>query len=143
LAFFVLAGFQKRGSTRTERGDGMHTELKEEIQSALVSAVVVFLRTSMGEQVATVSAEAAGKTVTVRVTCVLPPAERHLVSGEEGFKLLSKLKTEIMARAEPLLKALIETLANTKVTSIRSSFRVDTGECIKIFTLSSDLDAIC
>jgi len=121
----------------------MHAELKEEIQSGLVSAVVVFLRTYMGEQVATVSAEVAGTTVTVRVTCVLPPAERHMASGEEGFNLLSKLKTEIMARAEPLQKALIETLANTKVTGVHSSFRVDTGECIKIFTLSEDLDAAC
>ena len=118
----------------------MHAELKEEIQSALVSAVVAFLRTYMGEQVATVSAEAGGRTVTVRVTCVLPPAERHMASGEQGFNLLSKLKTEIMARAEPLLKALIESMANTKVTGICSSFRVDTGECIRIFTLSKDLD---
>jgi uncharacterized protein YbcI len=121
---------------------GMHAELKEEIQSALVSAMVVFLRTHMGEQVATVSAEAGGKTVTVRVKCVLPPAEKILASGEEGFNLLSELKTEIMARAEPLLKAQIETLANTKVTGIHSSFRVDAGECIKIFTLNGDLDAI-
>jgi|GEM_PF-3174645 len=121
----------------------MHAELKEEIQSALVSAVVVFLRTYMGEQVATVTAEAAGTTVTVRVTCVLPPAERDLASREEGFDLLSKLKMEIMARSEPLQKALIETLANTKVTGIQSSFRVDTGECIKIFTLTEDPDAVC
>lgn len=121
----------------------MHAELKEELQSAPVNAVVVFLRTYMDEQVATVRAEAAGTTITVRVTCVLPLAERHLASGEEGFSLFSKLKTEIMARAEPLLKALIEAMANTKVTRIHSSFRVDTGECIKIFTLSEDLDGIC
>jgi uncharacterized protein YbcI len=121
---------------------GMHAELKEELQSALVSALVVFLRTYMGEQVATVSAEAGAKTVTLRVKCVLPPAEKLLASGEEGFNLLSELKTEIMARAEPLLRALIETLANTEVTDVHSSFRVDTGECIKVFTLNGDLDAI-
>jgi uncharacterized protein YbcI len=121
----------------------MHAELKEEIQSELVSTVAIFLRTYVGAKVAAVSAEAAGTTVTVRVKCVVPPAEKLLASDGEGFGLLNKLKTEIMARSEPLLKALIETLADTKVTGIHSCFRVDTGECIKSFTLSDDLDAAC
>jgi hypothetical protein len=134
LAFFVLAVLRYRGVPGLKGVIGMYAAVKEELRSALVSAAVVFLRTYMGEQVATVSAEAAETSVTVRVTCVSAETGQH----PAGFDLWGKLKTEALERAEPLLKALIEGVANTTVTGVHSVFRVDTGECTKIFTLGED-----
>jgi uncharacterized protein YbcI len=74
---------------------------------------------------------------------VLPPAERHLAKNQEGERLIRELKEKLIEKAKPLLEAMIENLTQAEVVDIHSSFDVETGERIKIFTLNKDLEKAC
>jgi len=94
----------------------------------------------MGEQAEAVITQVVGDTIIVRFKGILPPAERHMAKDQEGERLIKELKARLIERAKPLLETLIKNLTEAEVIDIHSSFNVETGERIEIFTLDKDLE---
>jgi len=102
-----------------------------------------FLKEQMAEKAEQVITQVLGDIIIVRFKGVLPPAERHLVKGQEGIKLITELKRKLIERAKPILEVMIEKLTEAEVVDIYSSFNAETGERIEIFTLNKDLEKAC
>ena len=117
----------------------MGCKSKQEIENAVSQVMAKFLKEQMGEEAAAVITQVVGDTIIVRLKGVLPPAERHLAKNPEGEGLIRELKEKLIEKAKPLLEVMIEKLTEAKVVDIHSSFDVETGERIKIFTLNKDL----
>ena len=105
--------------------------------------MIKFLKEQMGEQAEAVITQVVGDTIIVRFKGVLPPAERHLAKNQEGKKLIREMKEKLIERAKPLLEVMIQNLTEAEVVDIHSSFDVETGERIEIFTLNKDLEKAC
>lgn len=118
----------------------MDGKSKQEIESAVSEAMTKFLKEQMGEQAETVLTQVMGDTIIVRFKGILPPAERHLAKDQEGVKLIKELKGKLAERAKPLLEVMIKNLTKAEVVDIHSSFNVETGERIEVFTLNKDLE---
>jgi len=121
----------------------MGNETKQEIESVVGEAMTKFLREQMGEQAEAVITQVVGDTIIVRFKGVLPPAERHMVKDQEGGRMIKELKAKLIERAKPLLETMIKNLADAEVVDIHSSFDVETGERIEVFTLDKDLEKTC
>ena len=117
----------------------MGCKSKQEIENAVSQVMTKFLKEQMGEQAEQVITQVVGDTIIVRFKGVLPPAERHLAKNQEGERLIRELKEKLIEKVKPLLKVMIEKLTEAEVVDIHSSFDVETGERIKIFTLNKDL----
>jgi len=117
----------------------MGCKSKQEIENAVSQVMTKFLKEQMGEQAEQVITQVVGDTIIVRFKGVLPPAERHLAKNQEGERLIRELKEKLIEKAKPLLKVMIEKSTEAEVVDIHSSFDVETGERIKIFTLNKDL----
>ena len=117
----------------------MGCKSKQEIKNAVSQVMTKFLKEQMGEQAEQVITQVVGDTIIVRFKGVLPPAERHLAKNQEGERLIRELKEKLIEKVKPLLKVMIEKLTEAEVVDIHSSFDVETGERIKIFTLNKDL----
>jgi len=115
---------------------------KQEIESAVSETITKFLEEQMGEQAEQVITQVVGDTIIVKFKGILPPAERHLAKKQEGVKLIKELKEKLIERAKPLLETMIKDLTKTEVVDIHSSFNVETGERIEIFTLNKNLERI-
>ena len=121
----------------------MGCKSKQEIENAVSQVMAKFLKEQMGEEAAAVITQVVGDTIIVRLKGVLPPAERHLAKNPEGEGLIRELKEKLIEKAKPLLKVLMENLTEAEIVDIHSSFDVETGERIKIFTLNKDLEKAC
>ena len=117
----------------------MNGKSKQEIENEISQVMTKFLKEQMGEEAEAVITQVVGDTIIVRFKGVLPPAERHLAKNQEGERLIRELKEKLIEKAKPLLKVLIEKLTEAEIVDIHSSFDVETGERIKIFTLNKDL----
>jgi len=120
----------------------MDGKTKQEIESAVNEAMTKFLKEQMAEEAEAVTTQVVGDTIIIRLKGVLPPAERHMIKDQKGAKLIKELKEKLIERAKPLLETMIKNLTNAEVIDIHSSFDVDTGERIEIFTLDKDLERI-
>lgn len=118
----------------------MGNKTKQETESAVSEALTKFLKEQMGEQAEAVITQVVGDTIIVRFKGILPPAERHMAKDQEGERLIKELKARLIERAKPLLETLIKNLTEAEVIDIHSSFNVETGERIEIFTLDKDLE---
>jgi uncharacterized protein YbcI len=113
---------------------------KQEIESAVSKAMSKFLKEQMGEEAEQVITQVMGDTIIVRFKGILPPAERHMIKNQEGMRLIKELKVKLIEKARPLLQAMIKNLTETEVIDIHSSFNIETGERMEIFTLDKDLN---
>jgi len=118
----------------------MTIKLKLDVEAAICQKLTMILKEQIGEQVETATAEVVGDTIIVRFKGVLPPAERMLAKKEEGIKLIKELKEKLIEKIKPLLEQTIKELTGTEVVDIHSSFNLETGERIEIFTLNKDLE---
>lgn len=116
----------------------MNGKSKQEIENAISQVMTKFLKEQMGEEAEAVITQVVGDTIIVRFKGVLPPAERHLAKNQEGERLIRELKEKLIERAKPLLEVIIQNLTEAEVVDIHSSFDVETGERIEIFTLNKD-----
>lgn len=121
----------------------MSGKSKQEIENAVSQVMIKFLKEQMGEQAEAVITQVVGDTIIVRFKGVLPPAERHLAKNQEGKRLIREMKEKLIERAKPLLEVMIQNLTEAEVVDIHSSFDVETGERIEIFTLNKDLEKAC
>ena len=121
----------------------MDGKSKQEIESAVSQAMTKFLKEQMSEQAEMVITQVVDDTIIVRFKGVLPPAERHMIKNQEGERLIKELKGKLIERAKPLLEVMIRNLTETEVIDIHSSFNVETGEYIEVFTLDKDLEKTC
>jgi uncharacterized protein YbcI len=135
--------FRKFCNKRKRRDFKMGNESKQEIESAVSEAMTKFLKEQMGEQAEAVITQVVGDTIIVRFKGVLPPAERHLAKAQEGVKLMKELKLKLIERARPLLEVMIRNLTDAEVIDVHSSFNVETGERVEVFTLDKDLEKTC
>lgn len=120
----------------------MDGKSKQKIESAISEAMTKFLKEHMGEQAEAILTQVVRDTIIVRYKGILPPAERHLAKNQEGVKLIKELKDKLIERAKPILEIMIKDLTKTEVVDIHSSFNIETGERIEIFTLDKDLEKI-
>lgn len=117
----------------------MSNRPKEEIASAVGEAVQKFLNSHMGECAEEIFAQVVDDAIIVRLKGVFPPAETDLCHNDKGIKLIKELKEKLIERAKPLLKVMIEGLAEAKVLDIHSSFNPHTGEHVEVFILDRKL----
>ena len=118
----------------------MDAKLKHEIEDAVSQMMTKFLKEQMGEQAEMVDTHIVGETIIVRFKGVLSPAERHMVNGQEGMKLIKALKERLIERATPLLVAIIKDLTKAEGVDVHSSFDAKIGERMVIFTLDKNLE---
>ena len=117
----------------------MSGKSKEEIASIAGEAMRKFLEGHMGENIKEVFVQVVDDAIIVRLKGVFPPAENALCRDVKGMKLIKELKEKLIERAKPLLKAMIEDLAETKVLDIHSSVNPQTGEHVEVFILDKRL----
>ena len=112
---------------------------KQDVEAIICQKLTMILKEQIGEQVETATAEVVGDTIIVRFKGVLPPAERMLAKKEDGMELIKELKEKLIEKIKPLLEQTIKELTGAEVVDIHSSFNLETGERIEIFTLNKDL----
>jgi uncharacterized protein YbcI len=80
-----------------------------------------------------------GDLLVVRLQGVLTAAEQHLVQSlpvEKGRDLLKQVRTQLIETARPVLEALVEKAAGSKVVSMHHDISTTTGEEVVLFTLA-------
>jgi len=112
---------------------------KQNIEAMICQKLIMILKEQIGEQVETANAQVLGDTIIVRFKGILPPAERMMAKKEEGMELIKELKEKLIEKIKPLLEQTIKELTGAEVVDIHSSFDLETGERVEIFTLSKDL----
>ena len=112
---------------------------KQDIEAAICQKLTMILKEQIGEQVETATAEGVDDTIIVRFKGILPPAERMMAKKEDGMELIKELKEKLIEKIKPLLEQTIKELTGAEVVDIHSSFNLETGERIEIFTLNKDL----
>lgn len=117
----------------------MPDKTKEEIASIVGEAMWKFMEGHMGENIKEVFAQVVDDAIIVRLNGVFPPAENALCRDVKGTTLIKELKEKLIERAKPLLKTIIEGLAEAKVLDIHSSVNPQTGEHVEIFILDKRL----
>ena len=110
-----------------------------DIEAAICQKLTMILKEQIGEEVETATAQVLGDTIIVRFKGILPPAERMMAKKEEGMELIKELKEKLIEKIKPLLEQTIKELTGAEVVDIHSSFNLETGERIEIFTLNKDL----
>lgn len=119
----------------------MH-KTKKETESVITEAIAKFLKEQMAENVEAIITQVIEGAIIVRFKDILPPAEKNLIRDPEGIKLIKELKEKLIERAKPNLKTMIEDLVKVEIADIHSSFNIETGELITVFTLGKDLEKV-
>ena len=119
----------------------MH-KTKKETESVITEAIAKFLKEQMAENVEAIITQVIEGAIIVRFKDILSPAEKNLIRDPEGIKLIKELKEKLIERAKPNLKTMIEDLVKVEIADIHSSFNIETGELIAVFTLGKDLEKV-
>jgi uncharacterized protein YbcI len=109
-----------------------------EIESKLTEAMVKFEREFMGRGPTEARTHIIEDMVLVRLKGVLSRAEHNLIREDptgRGRDLIKQSRTEMLERAKPMLRELVEEAIGLKVVSMHTDLSVHTGERIILFTL--------
>lgn len=120
----------------------MDNQSNQTVESAISETVKRFFREHMGEQTEAVTTKVVGDTIIFRFKDVLSPAERYMISDQQGGPMIKDLKEKLIEKAKPFLETVIKNLIAVEVVDIHSSFDAETGERIEVFVLSENIDSI-
>ena len=120
----------------------MGNQSNQTVESAISETVKRFFREHMGEQTEAVTTKVVGDMIIFRFKDVLSPAERHMISDQQGGPMIKDLKEKLIEKAKPFLEAVIKNLVAVEVVDIHSSFDAETDERIEVFVLSENIDSI-
>src|SRR5438034_926211 len=120
----------RRSQTRTMKTQG-------EIEAAICAGMTHFEQEYMGRGPKDIHAHLIGDLLVVRLLGVLTAAEQHLVQSlpaEKGRDLLKEVRTHLIETARPLMEAMVQEVAGTKVVSLHHDISTVTGEEVVLFT---------
>ncbi len=110
-----------------------------EIEAAISEGMNRFEQDHMGRGPKEIRAHLMGDLLVVRLQGVLTAAEQHLVKtlpGEKGRDLLKQVRTHLIETARPMMEAMVQEIAGTKVVSLHHDISTVTGEEVVLFTLA-------
>jgi uncharacterized protein YbcI len=110
-----------------------------EIESAISEGMGRFEQEYMGRGPKGVHAYLLDDLLVVRLKGVLTAAEQHLVTtlpSDKGRDLLKQVRSHLIEIARPMLEAMVEGIAGTKVISLHHDISTLTGEEVVLFTLA-------
>ena len=110
-----------------------------EIEAAICDGMSRFEQEFMGRGPKDIRVHLIGNLLVVRLQGVLTAAEQHLVKSlpaDKGRDLLKQVRTHLIETARPLVEAMIEEAAGTKVVSLHHDISTMTGEEVVLFTLA-------
>ena len=110
-----------------------------EIEAAICDGVTRFEQEYMGRGPTSISAHLLGDLIVVRLKGVLTIAEQNLMRAlppEKGRDLLKQVRTHLIETARPVIEAMIESVTNSKVTSLHHDISTATGEEVVVFSLA-------
>ena len=111
-----------------------------EIEAAVSDGIARLQVEYMGRGPKDVRTHLIGDVLLVRLRGVLTAAEQHLVKAlpaEKGRDLLKQVRTQLVEIARPLMEAMVEQVAGSKVQSLHHDISTVTGEEIIVFTLAT------
>src|SRR4051794_22514071 len=114
-----------------------------EIESAVSDGITRFEQEYMGRGPKHIRTHLLGDLLVVRLQGVLTAAEQQLVKStlpEKGRDLLKQVRTQLVETARPLLEAMVEDAAGSKVVSLHHDISTVTGEEVVLFTLAEAPD---
>lgn len=117
----------------------MASKNNRDIELKINKKLSCVLRDHLGEKAKKVSSEVVEDAIIVRFQDVLPLAEKRLSKDPAGAELIHELKMKLIEKVKPLLELCIEEATGAKVIDTHSSFNLETGERIEIFTLNKKL----
>ena len=110
-----------------------------EIEAAICEGISRFEQDFMGRGPKFIHAHLLGDLLLVRLQGVLTAAEQQLVKSlpaEKGRDLLKQVRTHLIETARPIMEAMIEQVAGSKVISLHHDISTSTGEEVVLFTLA-------
>jgi uncharacterized protein YbcI len=110
-----------------------------EIEASICEGISRFEQDFMGRGPKDIRTHLIGDLLIVRLQGVLTAAEQQLVKvlpAEKGRDLLKQVRTQLIETARPLLEAMVEEIAGTKVMALHHDISTVTGEEVVLFTLA-------
>jgi uncharacterized protein YbcI len=110
-----------------------------EIEAAICDGITRFEQDYMGRGPKDIHTHLIGDLVLVRLQGVLTAAEQQLVKllpAEKGRDLLKQVRTHLIETARPVMEAMVEKVAGSRVLSLHHDVSTVTGEEVVIFTLT-------
>jgi len=113
---------------------------KGEVESEISNAMVHFEKEYMGRGPEETRTHIVGDMVLVRLKGVLTMAEKQLIKGEDGVKLIKKVRSSLLETAKPLLYEVIKDITGLKVINLHTDISTKSGERVIIFIMAEDLE---
>jgi len=110
-----------------------------EIEAAICDGITRFEQDYMGRGPKDIHTHLIGDLVLVRLQGVLTAAEQQLVKllpAEKGRDLLKQVRTHLIETARPVMEAMVEKVAGSRVLSLHHDVSTVTGEEVVLFTLA-------
>lgn len=132
-----------RGRARAagRNGDAVEVAVKTqgEIEAAVSAGMTHFEQEYMGRGPGDVRAHLIGDLLLVRLRGVLTAAEQHLAKSlpaGKGRDLLKQVRTHLIETARPVIEAMVQDAAGSKVVSLHHDISTATGEEVILLTLA-------
>ena len=113
---------------------------KGQIEANISEALIKFEKEYMGRGPEETKTYIIDNIIVIRLKRVLTPAEQQLVGTSDettGRTLIKRVRTELLAKARPLLEQIIIDLTGKRVKSLHTDISTITGERVIMFTLES------
>ena len=113
-----------------------------ELETRITEAMVKFEREYMGRGPTEARTYLIDDMVLVRLKGIITRAEHHLASADptgRGRELVKQSRMELIEKAKPMLRELIERETRLPMISMHTDISVKAGERIVIFTLKGSL----
>jgi uncharacterized protein YbcI len=117
------------------------SQTKGQLEAQIAAAITQFEREHLGRGPQEVRAWIIQDLILVRLKRVLTPAEEKLARDREGYRLVKKVRRQLIEGSRPILDEMVQRLTEVQVVSLHSDISVNTGERIIVFTLAEDLEA--
>jgi uncharacterized protein YbcI len=111
---------------------------REEIESTLCEEITRFEKEHMGRRPERVYTHLLGDILLVRLQGTLTAAERQLAQASpaaRGVTLLKQMRGTLVETNRPIIEAMVEKIAGTRVLSLHHDLSTVTGEEVLVLTL--------